>query len=42
MYSIVFHISGPLTHIEVENCVEETDNYVTEAVMVPQKTRIKR
>jgi len=39
---ISFHISGPLTHIKVENCVEETKNCVTEIVKVPQKTRITR
>ena len=39
---ISFHISGPLTHIKVENCVQGTENCVTETVMVPQKTRIKR
>ncbi|KAK2138593.1 hypothetical protein LSH36_2762g00000, partial [Paralvinella palmiformis] len=39
---IRFHISGPLTHIKVENCVEGTENCVTEIVKVPQKTRITR
>ncbi|KAK2140210.1 hypothetical protein LSH36_1437g00009, partial [Paralvinella palmiformis] len=39
---ISFHISGPLTHIKVENCVEGTENCVTETVKVPQKTRITR
>ncbi|KAK2138441.1 hypothetical protein LSH36_3042g00000, partial [Paralvinella palmiformis] len=39
---ISFHILGPLTHIKVENCVEGTENCVTETVMIPQKTRIKR
>ncbi|KAK2139157.1 hypothetical protein LSH36_1988g00000, partial [Paralvinella palmiformis] len=39
---ITFHISGPLTHIKVENCVEETENCATEIVKVPQKTRTKR
>ena len=39
---IHFIISGQLTHIKVENCVEDTDNCVTENVTVPNKRRKKR
>ncbi|KAK2139239.1 hypothetical protein LSH36_1917g00019, partial [Paralvinella palmiformis] len=39
---ISFHISGPLTHIKVENCVEGTENCVTETVKVPHEARTKR
>ena len=39
---IHFIISGKLTQIKVENCVEDTDNCVTEDVRVPDKRRKRR
>ena len=34
---IHFIISGPLTHVKVKNCVDGTEECVTENVLVPQK-----
>ncbi|KAK2140671.1 hypothetical protein LSH36_1280g00089 [Paralvinella palmiformis] len=39
---IHFIVSGPLTHINVENCVEGTKVCVRENVTIPQKTRTIR